>query len=115
MFSTILLTSLALTVPNHIPESAYRDAWCMGETEVRLPNGTRADCVTTRYVVEVERAPKWHEAIGQVLDYSQQTGKQPAILLIIEQPSDWHHYRRLLPVARHYHVRVWYITPRRIQ
>jgi len=97
------------------PESAYRDAWCMGETEVRMPNGNRADCITTNYAVEVEFAKKYHEGVGQALDYARQTGKQPAILLIIENDKDWRYYNKLKPLARKHDIRLWYITPRRLK
>lgn len=97
------------------PESAYRDAWCMGDTEVRMPNGNRADCVTTNYAVEVEFAKKYHEGVGQALDYAQQTGKLPAILLIIETEKDWHYYNKLKPLAAEHYIRLWYITPRGLE
>ncbi len=107
----IISTAIAAS---HHPEAAYRDAWCIGETEVRLANGSRADCLTTNYAVEVERAPKWHEAVGQSLDYSQQTGKKPAILMVIERESDWRYWDKLKPLAQKHHIRMWYITPRRL-
>lgn len=107
------IISAAIAASLH-PETAYRDAWCLGDTEVRLPNGSRADCLTTNYSVEVERAPKWHEAVGQALDYSQQTGKKPAILVIIERESDWKYWNRLKPLAQKHNIRMWYITPRRL-
>lgn len=97
------------------PESAYRDAWCMGETEVIMSNGNRADCVTTNYAVEVEFAKKYHEGVGQALDYAQQTGKNPAILLIIETEKDWRYYKKLKPLAEKHNIRLWYITPKRLQ
>ena len=96
-------------------ESVYRDAWCKGETEVRMPNGNRADCVTKNYAVEVELAKKYHEAVGQALDYAMQTGKKPAIVLIIETERDWRYYNKLKPLAHKHGIRVWYITPKRIQ
>ena len=103
-------------VATHLhPESAYRDAWCMGKTEVQMPNGNRADCITTNYAVEVEFAKKYHEGVGQALDYAQQTGKKPAILLIIEEVKDWRFYNRLKPLADEYDIRLWYITPRSLE
>lgn len=97
------------------PEAAYRDAWCNGKTEVQLKNGNRADCVTTNYAVEVEFAKKYHEGVGQALDYAQQTGKTPAILLIIETEKDWRYYNKLKPLAREHDIQLWYITPQRIK
>lgn len=96
-------------------ESAYRDAWCNGETEVRLADGTRADCITKNYAVEVEFASKWAEAVGQSLHYADLAGKQPAILLIIERGKDWRYYNRLKRTARKEGIRLWYITPRGLQ
>jgi hypothetical protein len=112
-----MLTSLLISVAiaTHVfPESSYRDAWCLGETEVRLGNGNRADCVTTNYAIEVEFAKKYHEGVGQALDYAQQTGKAPAILMIIEKESDWKYWDRLKPLAQKHNIRMWYITPRRL-
>lgn len=112
--TSILLISLILA--GHLyPESAYRDAWCMGETEVTLPNGNRADCITTNYAVEVELAKKYHEGVGQALDYAQQTGKAPAILLIVEEEKDWRYYNKLKPLAEEHSIRLWYITPQRLK
>jgi len=92
-------------------ESVYRDSWCKGETEVRLSNGNRADCVTDEYAVEVEFASKYHEGIGQALDYADQTGKKPGILLIIETEKGLIYYNRLMPVANKYGIKVWQIKP----
>ncbi len=96
-------------------ESDYRDAWCMGQTEVRLDDGTRADCITTNYAVEVDFAHKWAEGIGQSLHYARLTGKNPAVLLIVESEKDWCFYHRALPTARKHNIKLWYITPRRLQ
>lgn len=114
-FMMSLFIAAALSTAHLHPEAAYRDAWCMGQTEVRMPNGNRADCITTSYAVEVEFAGKYHEGVGQALDYAQQTGKKPAILLIIESEKDWRHYNKLKPLAAKEGIRLWYITPRRLQ
>ena len=109
-----LIVSETSHAANLHKESVYRDAWCMGKTEVRLPNGNRADCVTTNYAIEVEFAKKYHEGVGQALDYAMQTGKKPAILLIIETERDWRYYNKLKPLARKCGIRLWYITPKRL-
>jgi len=87
----------------------------MGKTEGRMPNGNRVDCITTNYAVEVEFAKKYHEGVGQVLDYAHQTGKKPAILLIIETEKDWRYYNKLKPLAEEHNIRLWYITPKRLK
>lgn len=119
MIKTLIVLFLLVAQYSHASnlhrESVYRDAWCMGETEVRMPNGNRADCVTTNYAIEVEFAKKYHEGVGQALDYAMQTGKKPAILLIIEKDKDWRYYNKLKPLAHKHGIRVWYITPKRIK
>lgn len=112
--ATLIITTTAQARHNH-KEKEYRNAWCTGETEVRLPNGNRADCVTKNYVVEVEFAPKYHEAIGQAIDYAEQTGKNPAILLIIESPKDWRYYKKLYPIAKQEGIKVFYITAKKLK
>lgn len=95
-------------------EAEYRDAWCQGETEVRLPNGNRADCITDKYAVEIDFAAKYHEAIGQALDYADQTGKRPAILLIVEKEKDWRYVNKARTIARKLRIKVWIIRPEQI-
>ena len=95
-------------------EAEYRDAWCMGQTEVTLSDGTRADCVTTNYAIEVDFARKWAEGIGQALHYALLTGKKPAVLLIIEKESDWRYFNRALPTTKNNNISLWYITPERL-
>ncbi len=73
----LFTASAALSGPHIHKEAYYRDLWCQvnhGDAEVRQPNGTIADCVTGFYAVEVEFAKKWQHAIGQALNYSEQTG-----------------------------------------
>jgi hypothetical protein len=56
--------------------------------EARMSAGTRCDVLATHYAIEVEFADKWYEAVGQAFHYSQQTGRMPAIALILEQSRD---------------------------
>ena len=57
-----------------------------GRTEVAVTSG-RADIVTAEYAIEVERAGKWKNSIGQALWYGLQTNKKAGIILLIEEPS----------------------------
>ena len=52
--------------------------------EERTLYGSRCDIVTDVYAVEVERAGKWQEAIGQAWYYASVLGRKPAVLLLIE-------------------------------
>lgn len=96
-------------------EANYRDAWCKGDTGVRLPNGSQADCVTKEYVVEVEFASRCNEALSKVESLAKQFRKKPGILVIIEKPSDWSSYKKLIPIAQKHNVELWSITPYKLQ
>lgn len=73
------------------PEKFYQDAWYseqQGQTEVIMPDGTRCDCLTEEYACEVDFSMKFYEGISQALYYAMHTGKQAALLLIVEKPGD---------------------------
>ena len=50
------------------------------KAEVVLRGG-RCDIVTEKYAIEVDRANKWHEAIGQAAHYALYLKKKPCIAL----------------------------------
>ena len=58
------------------------------QMEVRMPNGTKADCVSETHAIEIEFGHKWAEAIGQSLNYAAETGKQPGIILICKRGTE---------------------------
>ena len=97
-FVVLLFSGYALSSQKH-PEKYYQDKWCKennGKTEVVFSDGSRCDCLTDKYAVEVDFAPKWAEAIGQVLHYAALTGKKPKILLIQHNKKDQVYYDRLM-------------------
>lgn len=102
---------------NHLAsEKTYQDAWCnkfKGVTGVSLRDGTIVDCVTEEYVVEVDFARKFYEAIGQSLHYSTQADKKSAILLIVEKPSEEVYLNRLHKVVEQFKlpIKVFVIRP----
>ena len=53
-----------------------------------MPNGTRCDCLTETHAVEFDFSSKWLEAIGQSLNYAEQTGKRAGIVLICRRSKD---------------------------
>ena len=70
------------------PEKYFQKIRCRehnGQTEVRLADGTRADCITATHAIEFDSGPKWAEAIGQALFYGVQIGKRSGIVLILEK------------------------------
>jgi hypothetical protein len=80
------------------PEKEYQRDWCAearGHAEIRLPDGTRADCITRTHAIEFDFGQKWAESIGQALYYSMQTGKRAGIVLILERIEDRKFWIRL--------------------
>jgi len=96
-------------------EKYYQDLWCAdkGQTEYRLPDKTRCDCLTATHAVEVDFSTKWYEAIGQSLYYGLQTGERPGILLILEKESDYKYWLRMNSTIEHYDLPIdtWMIKP----
>ena len=88
----ILLLFAGIAEARENPEKYYQDKWCKGETEHRLSDGTRVDCMTVKregnfYAVEVEFADKWAESGLQALHYGLMTGRKPGIVIIVEDPK----------------------------
>lgn len=84
------------------PESYYQDIWCaklQGVKEVKI-GAVRCDCVTKEYAIEFDFANKYHEAIGQALEYGFLLNKKPAIILIIEYKKDRKYYDRLKKLVK---------------
>lgn len=94
-----------------VPEAMV--PWACGETEQRLEDGTRCDCVTTTHAIEFDFGKKWYEAVGQSLHYSLVTGKKAGIVLILESPKDRKYWNRLKHVIKKYDlpIRVWTMGP----
>ena len=95
------------------PEKYYQTMWCnanFGAMEYALKDETRVDCLTQNYAVEFDFARKWAESIGQSLYYGKMTGKQPAIGLIIEKPSDNRYYYRILPLCSYYGIKLFRVN-----
>lgn len=80
-----LIGSIA-ALPLLASERDYQRDLCMGmRQEVRLPNGSRADCLSTTHAIEVEFSEKWAEALGQSLSYAGSTGLRPGIFLLCRE------------------------------
>lgn len=97
-------------------ERDYQQYWCTkmnGQQEVQIGDSARVDCLTDKYVVEIEFAPKWEQSVGQSLYYSMLTGKKAGVVLI-EQSGNTRYRERLLAVIKQYQlpITVWYIGQR---
>jgi hypothetical protein len=58
------------------------------ELEVRQFDGSRVDLLTDQHAIEVDWARKWAEGVGQASLYAELTGKQPALLLLVDPESE---------------------------
>ena len=70
--------------------------------EVVMKDGTRCDILTATQAIEVDFAKKWAEAIGQSLNYAMQTGKRPAVALILLAPADNKYIERVRKISAEY-------------
>lgn len=83
--------------PN-MKEAYYVSQWCsddFGKQEFVLWDGTRVDCLAKDYAIEFDFAKKWAESVGQSLYYAKMTGKKPAVVLILEDISDYKYVKRI--------------------
>ena len=101
----LILLSVTLIVMYSIVVNATEEdhtiPWCQGlggkfkRTDVRLSDGTYPDCVTDKYIIEVDWAHKWYEGIGQSLHYARMDGeRKPMLALILKKPSDQKYIER---------------------
>ena len=114
MILLALLVGSAGPQAYHHPEKYYQERWCNkygGVQEYRLKDGTRVDCLTSRHAVEFDFAAKWAESIGQSLYYALMTGKQPGVVLIMEQQGDDRFKVRLQRVADRHGITIWTTSP----
>lgn len=93
-------------------EREYVEHLCEGmQTEVVLPDNTRADCLSATTVYEVGFSATWAESIGQALHYSRMTSHEPGIILICRQRPETcrGHLERVLATAEYWKLplRVW--------
>jgi hypothetical protein len=74
-----------------------------------MADGTRCDCVTDTHAVEVEFAAKWHEAIGQSLNYARHTTKRAGIVIVSRGKKDAKKLKSLRDVILFYQlpIDVW--------
>ena len=119
-FSLFLVIFAVFAVPleskNLHLEKDYQAKWCEqagGEMEFRLEDATRVDCLTAAYAIEFDFGRKWAEAIGQALHYSQETGRQGGIVLILERTSDDKYWKRLNKIIdqAHLNIKTWIMRP----
>lgn len=93
-------------------EKDYQQAWCKkakGIQEYRLDDGTRVDCLTDQYAIEVDFASKWAESIGQAYYYARKTDRLPGVVLLLKTAKDQRYLDRIHTAAPD--LQVWIMTP----
>ena len=96
---------LALPLFGKQSERHYQEKFAReigGQVEVVMKDGTRCDILTATHAIEVDFAKKWAEAIGQSLNYAMQTGKRPAVALVVLSPSDNKYVERVRKISAEY-------------
>ncbi|NRA49520.1 MAG: hypothetical protein HRU12_10345, partial [Phaeodactylibacter sp.] len=111
LFTALLALTPMLLQAEKRPEAFYQQIAaevCGGETEVRMPDGSRCDIVTEHFAIEADFANKFKESLGQSLNYAFQSNKRAGILLIIEKETD---SLRLMSLIQHFDlpITVWTI------
>jgi len=95
-------------------EKYYQQHWCLsqqGQTEYRLDDDTRVDCLTKTHAVEFDFAKKWAESIGQSLHYSRLTNKTAGIVLIVKNHKDVKYVDHVSTIISHYGlpIKLWIV------
>lgn len=117
MAVAVLLSIILIRGSEAKSETDHTLEWCpTDQVDYRLSDGTRVDCLTEHFAIEVDWAIKWYEAIGQSLHYAIQTGRYPGILLLVEESGDCLYVDRLLLVLHETDlpIQLW-TTPIRCQ
>jgi len=93
MLVGLMASSLLLNAST--PEKAYQANWCDGQTEYRLLDATRVDCLTDKRAIEFDFDSKWAESMTQALHYARITNKRAAVVLIERSNSYMKHFHQL--------------------
>ena len=106
VFGTVLVFGLAF-VNSERPQSTDRETiWSSylaekmnGQAEVRLPDQSRADIVTSTTAWEAEWSDKWPESIGQSLNYMIEANKTSAGIVLLCRGEYMHDYQQCKKVV----------------
>jgi len=94
-------------------EKYYQTELCNelgGVMEQSLLDGTRIDCLTDEYAIEVDFSKKWAESVGQSLYYAEMTGKKPAVgFIVAESKTEKRQLTRLWILTKKYDIKIFKI------
>lgn len=111
---------IELVYADSFKEKDYTNYICnelKGQQEVRT-NGVICDCETEEYAYEVDRAHKFYEGISQSLLYAKYLGKDPGLILIIEDfEKEKKYVTRMFEVITYWDlkIRVVFVTPTELE
>lgn len=103
---SFILPAVAFAKREH-SEKWYIQQWCKprrGVERAVLNDGTRCDCMTDEYVVEIDYADRWKNTVGKAMHYALQTGKRATIVLIIENPRGEIYYKQLKMLVSYFRL-----------
>lgn len=95
-------------------EQDYTDVFCAsvnGDPKYTFDDMTRPDCIDDEFAYEVDWAngSKTYEGIGQALHYATMSGKKPALVLIMKNPTDIRYVLRAKNVDVCPKIHIWTI------
>jgi hypothetical protein len=104
-------------------EKTYEKEWCNDNNTVlvnfgnprnniKMTDGTFCDCLTDSFAIEIDFPYKWYEGITQAFHYSELTGKNPALALIVRNEKDKIYLKRALRIinTRNLPIQLFIIT-----
>ncbi len=110
----MLVIPVSCFATSYQPLEEYQAEWCAknGGKVQHIPEDDSGNlaCIKDQYIIYLEYAGKWKEAVGQALYYSVITGKKPGIAAIVTNSTeDTKNLKNIRLVADKYHIRVWEI------
>lgn len=97
-------------------ESHYRDALVnelrsrglSAKREVKCAGG-RCDILTDKYAIEIDRASKWYEAVGQVAHYSVALNRKPCVAIFDFHKLSTEKLQALKAVCAKFGIKIMFI------
>lgn len=77
-------------------------------------DGGHCDILTDVYAIEIDRARKWYEAIGQALHYALCFNRKPAVAIFDAEKLPQKRREAMEWVCTHYNIDVIYLTRSRL-
>ena len=96
----IILVSCTTYPAGAMSSDTAPEQWCAqmgGENHFQLQGEAPIHCLTDQYAIEAMPAHRWAEAIGLTLYYAELTGREPGVVLLMQEgEQDTPHLLRLL-------------------